>query len=449
MNLKRFIRYTIALIAVVGLYQGAIFAQPLNDLQKENFRKEIDKLLKTYSDMASLASIDEKFDLSKANSLRATFIETQKNIVFNDLLPQKVDGDKYLAPIIYTQFAQKYYPEGLDVTFQVQDISIEPLPVKGKYTAIVKVHKETRGFYASKRIHHFTGSLFLYIQANFIDTKVDKIGISLVADPEKHAQVQSNKNLGGLYAGLSGMYNQSLLFNPTIFTNSTWSTTMGSGISPSIEVYYMITKGFGIGTGIRLSNYSTTLNIKNFNKQLNSTVTDIDGDEYNPIFNIPQLEEMSSIKTLDIPICLKFRGGKGKTGFYFDIGAIYSTFREATYTLNGTATTKGYYQEYSVTLEDIPEYHFETTVYNSRVGNIAVPDKNLSAFVSLGLSFVVYPNISVKFGANTLFGLTDLLYNKSRHPVDFYATTGLQGEKTNLLSAGVEIGVYYRILSGM
>jgi hypothetical protein len=40
------------------------------------------------------------------------------------------------------------------------------------------------------------------------------------------------------------------------------------------------------------------------------------------------------------------------------------------------------------------------------------------------------------------------MYRESRHPVDFYATTGKDGEKTNLLSTGVEVGLYYRILSG-
>jgi hypothetical protein len=208
----------------------------------------------------------------------------------------------------------------------------------------------------------------------------------------------------------------------------------------------MLSKSFGVGTGLRFGAYSSMLSIKDFNKQLGKTVTDQDGDAYYPIFNISNLEELNSLKTIDIPISLKIRGGKGKTGMYFDVGMIYSMFRSASYTLTGRATTMGYYNQFNVTLSDIPEYNFGTTEFKSVTYTMSVPDNNLSAFVSTGLTFVVYPDIAMRFGINALYGLTDLMYRESRHYVDFYATTGLSGDKTNLLSLGVEIGVYYRIL---
>jgi hypothetical protein len=49
-------------------------------------------------------------------------------------------------------------------------------------------------------------------------------------------------------------------------------------------------------------------------------------------------------------------------------------------------------------------------------------------------------------GINGLFGFSDLMYNEPKHFVDFYSTTGLSGEKTKLVSLGVEFGVSYRIL---
>jgi hypothetical protein len=99
-------------------------------------------------------------------------------------------------------------------------------------------------------------------------------------------------------------------------------------------------------------------------------------------------------------------------------------------------------------LEDIPEYNFSTTEYKSYTKSIPTPDKNLSAFASFGVSFMVYTDVFMRVGVNSLYGLSDLMYRESRHPVDFYATTGKDGEKTNLLSTGVEVGLYYRILSG-
>ena len=430
------------------LLQITAQSQPLTALQQESFRKEVERLMRTYGDQASLTADGASIDQGMVSALKGTFIETQKAVVFNDLLPPKTEGDRYLSPVAYTQYVYKNYPEGLDVQFRVEDITMEPMPVKGKYTAVVRATKKIRGFYGGKRIHSYSGTLYFYVQTNFAGDRPQGAGISLVADPDKHAQLQSNRSMGGLYAGLSGVYSQSLLFNPAIFSSSTWQTSMGQGISPSIEVYYMITKGFGIGTGLRLGGYSTTLSLDGYDKQLTSTVTDADGDAYNPIYNIPHLEELSSIRTMDIPICLKFRAGKGKTGFYFDVGAVYSTFRKATYTLSGTATLKGYYQAYSVTLENIPEYSFTTTVFESEEKAMATPSSSISSFVSLGLTVMVHQDITLRLGVTSSFGLTDLLYTESRHPFDFYATTGLPGEKTNLLSAGVELGVYYRILAG-
>jgi len=448
MKSKLFTKQASPIIATMLATSFTVFSQPLSEAQKENFRIEVEKLMRTYNNAATLTTNEGKIDLEKTKILKGVFIETPKNIVFNDLLPQKVEGDKYLNPTTYTQYATRYYPEGLDVIFVVDNISIEPIPVKGVYTAIVKTKKVVRGFYSNNRIHTFNGNLFFYVQAKLTGTEVSNVGISFVADPEKHAQMQSNKSFGGLYAGLSGSFSNSLLFNSTIFTNETWETANESNMLPSIEVFYMITKGFGIGTGIRIGTYSTTLRINNYNKQLTSYVTDDDNDEYYPIFNITELEELNKIKTIDIPIFLKFRGGKGKTGFYFDLGAIYSKFRDATYTLNGTGTVKGYYPEYNVTLENIPEYNFTTQNFNATEEDMTMPSSNLSVATSMGISFMVYQDVTLRIGVNALFGLTDLMYYESRHPLDFYATTGLEGNKTNILSMGAEIGVYYRILGG-
>lgn len=444
-QVKRFQKLFVLLAATV-LSFGTVSAQHLNDQQKELFRKEAEKLLKTYGDVVSFTTKDGKFDMSKANSLVGTFIDTQKPIVFNDLLPAKTDGEKYLSPTAYRQFAERNYPDGLDVVFRIDDINIETLEVKGYHTAIVKATKKVRGFYSNKRIHSYSGVLYFFVQASFADAQIQKIGISLVADPEKYAQMQSKKNYGGLYVGLTGAMNKSMLMNQTIISNTSWEMGLGNGFSPAIDVYYMITKGFGVGTGLRFGSYSSVLSIKNYNKQLGKAVTDQDGDQYYPYFNIPNLEELNTYKTMDIPIGIKLRGGKRKVGMYFDMGMIYSVFRDATYTLTGQATTMGYYNSYNVMLSNIPEYNFTTTEYNAASFEMSVPNKNLSAFASTGITFVVYPDIAMKVGINSLYGLTDLLYNKPKHIVDFYSTTGLSGDKTNLLSLSVEFGVYYRVL---
>ncbi len=451
--LDNFIKKTVVLVAFMGLLNGFSFAQYINDVQRETLRKEIEKLMKTYSDMSTFTTNDVSIDLNMINTFRGTFIETSKDIIFNDLLPTKGDGGKYLSPIAYTQFVQRYYPEGLDVVFNVEDIIIEPKGKKGVYIAIVKATKKIKGFYDKKRIHNFSGTIYFHIQASFVDTKVEKIAINLAADPGKHAQVQANKNLGGLYAGVSGTFNQSMFFTPMLTATSEidWKQTPGQALSPTFELYWMITKGFGLGTGVRMSTYTSYLNLDNFNHELPNTINDIDGDPYYPYFEIPELEEETLIKAMDIPISLKFRGGKGKVGFHFDMGVIYSMISESTYSLTGTVTSRGRYPGLgNVTLQNIEEYGFYNNKSFDNQYPMEVPETTLSAFTSMGLGFVILRNIVLKVGVNAQVGITPIEYKQLRYSDDFfYKTTGKSFDEdpfNSIISYGVEFGLYYRFL---
>jgi hypothetical protein len=269
----------------------------------------------------------------------------------------------------------------------------------------------------------------------------------MVADATKHAQVQGDKKYGGLYVGLSGGYNQNVMMYPNLNSSSIWSWQMGTSIMPTLEIHYMFNRGFGFATGVRAGNYSPGLSLKNFSGQLSSPITDDDDDLYYPIYEISNLEEVSTIKTIDIPMYVKIRAGSGKVGFYLDFGVVYSLFNSMSYTLSGTATRKGYYPDFDVVLEDIPEYNFytNTTFSANDVMELTPPKNGFSGYASMGLSVAVYKNMMLRIGASANYGLVDMRESVPHHSIDYFSTSGVKPGEVFLHSASVELGLYYRV----
>ena len=244
-----------------------------------------------------------------------------------------------------------------------------------------------------------------------------------------------------LFIGFKGSYSISSIFNNAIYKNSIWEFSPGIELSYSFETYYMFTNNYGIGTGIKPNTYSLTLSIKDFSKQLSTYVTDIDGDNYFPIIEIQLLEEYNYINTIDIPLFAKLNYGM----FFIDIGPIFTFVNKSSYTLKGSATTRGYYPDYDVILANFPEYGLTTSEYNSETFSFSVPKFILSGYTSIGMIFSLGNYVSLKVNANAVYGITDLNYNMPKHDYDFYRTTETKGDKTNLISTGLEVGMVVKL----
>lgn len=245
-----------------------------------------------------------------------------------------------------------------------------------------------------------------------------------------------------LYIGVKYNYAQNMLSHQSLLSNSSWNSTTIEAKHPSIEIIYMINKKIGFGTGLKLDAFNLSTLTRNYYEQLPVSEIDIDGDEFFPILNATQLEQKFKIETLDIPLFVKFKFGS----FYIDLGANFSKFRKATYSLNGITTVQGYYPTYNVTLSDIPEYNYNTTNYSDYIENFDTPSINISAIASMGFFISLHPNIAIKFGTNALYGLTNVKFNKTRQ-VDLYRATETDKMNTRLITYGAEIGFYFKLLN--
>jgi len=175
--------------------------------------------------------------------------------------------------------------------------------------------------------------------------------------------------------------------------------------------------------------------------------TDIDGDTYQAFLSTKDLKEQLTLTYLDIPIRLCFgQPAKDRVSAYFKIGVTPSVNLLSSLNTAGTYTLNGYYPQWDVTLEDIPELGFGSGDYHD----------NTTADIS---RFNLWGNAA--FGVYVPFKGTHLLLNagvKADYSILSIGTvsvsqySGTPLRKAGLLNAGgrvfipsVEVGLVYSI----
>ncbi len=225
-----------------------------------------------------------------------------------------------------------------------------------------------------------------------------------------------------LYIGVSGAFNFSMPNNSSVSSLSEWTANNGSSIIPSIELSYMLTKNIGIGTGLKLGNYSSGYSVKGFSGELDTEYVDIDGDTYFPIYENVNISEVNTLKSIDIPIFLKYQMGSGKINYFANVGIMFSMYSKMEYTLDGTLTRKGSYPQYNVVLEGYPEYNYGDLSYDpTDVEEIDAPSTGMFGFINLGVLYEVKKDILVRVGVSSSYGLSDINPTISNSFDDFHS----------------------------
>lgn len=386
---------------------------PLSD--DSEYKKSITRLMDAYKETSSLINSEEKVYLpDDMYKFYALFPETKHKILHNDMIPDEYSGPKTLTPNEYVNFAKKRYADALDVLFEVKEITVEKKCERGSYLAIVKAHKETRGFYLNKKLHGEIATNYLYVLASANDTLFEKAKIIAITNEKGYNKLEANRKIAGMFVGFSYNNNQSTLYNKNSFTDSIWSSKFASKSTLSFDVYYMLTKGLGLGIGFQKGKYGNTLTTNN------ASFPDVGYSNHS-------ISQSFNIETIDIPIMLKFRTGHRIVGMIWDVGIVYSQVKKATINIEGKFN-------------------------NSEVQTISgdytwdSPSSLLSARTALGLSVLVYKNITIRAAINASYGLTDLGYKTPVSPADYIATRSDIAYNSNVIAAGFEIGVHYRII---
>lgn len=349
-------------------------------IKAQNGDQAVTQLLQKYEKAMNLSE-GYQFSNSNIKELQSLFVSS------NALVPALGLGNNDNKQISLDSFIalvkSNFDPES-DVVVKLSRIKKKsPETISSnKYTYLVSALQSVTGFkkdgsgYSSNQMVEFTidytvsSNLAKFASVEVMDSKK---GLYL----DVHALGAMTNINGELASGISGDLTSSGKFS------------FGFGLN----LDYMFTENIGVGTGFTMMSYSSSFTLSSFNQEPFRT-TDIDGDEYDLLAVGNDISNDVKLNYIEIPISVVMRFG----GFMTRLGVKYGLAGSSTSDFtDGTISTSGYYPKYSVTLEDIPEYGFDTYSMSGSTGEV-LHESSLMGFVQLGY----YAAISQKVGLSFL-----------------------------------------------
>ncbi len=422
------------------------YTQVLNEAQRAIVEQKVKALINDYALYSQFTKDGTKLEEEYIKAFSALFNVNAKTSIVNDLSVS--DSRPFPSPVDYIMYVRQNYRLGLDVTIKPENVRIQEIEYKkGVYNIYTSVTKRIIGIH-NNQMHKYNGLLNFVLTA--LPDSVDAIRdlkINRITSHRAYVNYAQNKQRRGILVGVNGAYALTQFNVKNIEKYHMWNTSLGKQLIPGIDITFMLNRGFALGTGVRLTKVTTDFSISGYSSTVRSTLTDIDGDTYNPVLDIPELLDSRSVNGVDIPFLLKFYMGRGKTRLTLDMGVIGSFYSSAAYRVTGTAVRSGYYPQYSITLKNIPEYDFGTYSYTGTKNKIeTIPTFGISGYAAIGLQFEIkrYILLSVKSGLS--YGLTKFDFSTPGTENYFYYTLSNQANNVTIQSAGVEMGLIFKIL---
>jgi len=433
---------SIFLLSVILIFSRIVsFSQTVDD---KNIN-DIKKLLEDYQKYSQFTITGASIEDSYAKNFTDMFTPKLHQKIENDLLGKSGDPKDFKTIDAYRQYAVTKYPYGVDVSLNMAALEIVDDFRNGANTGyVVKVNKSITGLYMQTKFFRKSIDLFF-----FVSNPTEEGGSMMltgVLNEDDFKRYYGNKTVKGLYLGVAGGYGSGLVMNMEALTNpEIYQFNYVTDIEYNVGLDIMFTRGFGLGTGVFFNNFASEYTIEGYYRQSNVTITDLDGDYYIPEFEIQQMTETRVYTTMGFPFLLKFRTGKGKAAFYWDLGVIYSMVSSGYYTLEGTSTKRGYYPEYKVLLEDVPEYGFESRSFSAEENDLELPSNRLAGYMGFGIHIPIAGGVNMKIGTHLQYGITGVdTEGISQHDYDFANFLENPGQ-TFLHYGGLELGISYQL----
>ncbi|OQX77426.1 MAG: hypothetical protein B6D61_07190 [Bacteroidetes bacterium 4484_249] len=238
--------------------------------------------------------------------------------------------------------------------------------------------------------------------------------------------------------------------NKDIADDENWTVKNGMGLSIEAGYFTKFKPLIGLGFGFSYSSYSTEISADPQN--INYPDEDFDNDSFTMNVETSGISEKLKISYLDIPVFVEFGNPNiDKIGFYGRIGVKISFPLSQTFTPSGLASYEGYYQQFHVTLYDIPELGFydnKSFYDNTETGLNSI---NVSALLSGGVTFPLSNYLILRAGANANFGLMEISgqkaddYDNSKYDGNYSKLLENPNAKTTTQSFGLELGIIYNL----
>ena len=252
----------------------------------------------------------------------------------------------------------------------------------------------------------------------------------------------------GLFFGLGLEPSLSQVKNLGVQNSSDLTSINKFALSGSLDIGYFFSRYFGISSGLNYSSYNTQLNLESYQNQLDDIDQDNENYELQVLGN--GINEIQHIGILGIPICLNFRFSfKSNMGFFLQTGINIAVPLRNNYTTTGTFTYKGYFSEYNVLLENLPDYGFSTGVTTESDGSLKLKSIINCAIASVGFDYIVQKRVQISIAA--MFNKSLESISEYTPPESFQLSTGenqlnsiMEGSSNVILqSFGLNIGLRY------
>ncbi|MDP4277231.1 MAG: OmpA family protein [Bacteroidota bacterium] len=227
--------------------------------------------------------------------------------------------------------------------------------------------------------------------------------------------------------------------------NGTQQGRLGYTVNAAYSFFFM--PQLGIQSGIGLQTYSAASSI---NYLTTSSETDVNGDPFVLSTLYKNWKEKQQTLFLDIPLTIQYRRYlNDKIGLLASAGAKIAIPLSASYkSESGKITTTGYYKQWNITLDDLPQYGF-TTPINRFEGDYTFKN-TYSAIADLGGLYKLSNKTDLYVGGYVNYGLNNILKADSKVVYQMNGTyNGIlasnQTDKVIPISFGLKIGIYLNI----
>ncbi len=224
--------------------------------------------------------------------------------------------------------------------------------------------------------------------------------------------------------------------------------TNRSSIIGSVEMGYFFSRYLGLTAGVNYNQYRSGFYIDTYQHIFNTF--DIENDPYELRILGNDIEEIQQFEILSIPFCINLRMPLSKViGTYLLTGINFYVPIDEFYESAGTFTYKGYFPEYNVVLEDLPEYGFPSDARIQSEGAPELKPMSYGFVASLGFDYLYNKRVQVIMAAYFDRSFSGVLADTQTG--EFYLTTNAEhvnsilgcANKVTLQSFGLKIGVRY------
>lgn len=241
---------------------------------------------------------------------------------------------------------------------------------------------------------------------------------------------------------------QTSIINEDFKSTTALLSENGSALNPSVEFGYFFSGIAGLSIGAEYSSYSAKLALDSTSIRFQDV--DSENENYEMRIQGKSMSENQKISVITFPVCLNLRfKANAKLGFYLKTGVSVNIPVEKSYNGSGIFSYSGYYSEYPVLLQDLPEYGFPLNQSTTSSGVLELQSFYTEVTASGGITWSLNNKITILLGAN----FSKSLGNISAYKPDpeFRLSSKVNDLKTimagssgaGLQSVGLSIGLRY------